>query len=580
MAEGESNLSVQLFVELKERFPQASELRLQNMIKQFSNNREKCLEALNKEYSGMSSSSHPNNNHHHHQMSNSWINYNIDSSASYSSNANKPWSPCKNPNISEIKPNLNPDFRPFIKTSSDSSTIPNIKCQSSPPVMQIAVQHITTSKPDSPNTHMFCKSPSNCSSSSSSPNNGNQWNWPKSHEVLITPTSTASAQHFAKANLFIDTPNQNVTNHQTVLNPSSGGTCVISSNPRLQPSMVRPSRLITIHSPHSDPQSASLYSPQPGYSGHGVPDTYSHLPTSPNPPSRRSDVNSGFSSQQLCIPVQVQSTTSLPSTVHHVSSTTYQTTPLPQQNIGSSTTSAIIHYPAIQMNNSSGQPGNSTSSETMKNRTASQMPILPTFTSSGDGVQMPRPRNGSLQEDSDYTNALITHQRLRYDKLNKDYEFLLDQYKELKEEIEKLARDKKRCYSKRSFPTELDVLELRHSIESLRLEIDTMTMELDTHNNGLTPIGILDPLEQQHFYKNMNTGQSGSIFATPQSPQSRNNPPPRPPRYKPESHPVPPSIPDNELVEDTWNCSECTYMNHQALDKCEMCEFPRKHKAN
>lgn len=78
----------------------------------------------------------------------------------------------------------------------------------------------------------------------------------------------------------------------------------------------------------------------------------------------------------------------------------------------------------------------------------------------------------------------------------------------------------------------------------------------------------------------MNTGQSGSIFATPQSPQSWNNPPPRPPRYKPESHPVPPSIPDNELVEDTWNCSECTYMNHQALDKCEMCEFPRKHKAN
>lgn len=29
------------------------------------------------------------------------------------------------------------------------------------------------------------------------------------------------------------------------------------------------------------------------------------------------------------------------------------------------------------------------------------------------------------------------------------------------------------------------------------------------------PLGVLDPLEQQNFYKNMNTGQRGSIYSQP-----------------------------------------------------------------
>lgn len=29
------------------------------------------------------------------------------------------------------------------------------------------------------------------------------------------------------------------------------------------------------------------------------------------------------------------------------------------------------------------------------------------------------------------------------------------------------------------------------------------------------PLGVLDPLEQQNFYKNMNTGPQGSIYSRP-----------------------------------------------------------------
>lgn len=485
----------------------------------------------------MSSPSHPNNHHH---VSNSWINCKIDTP--YSSSTNKSWSP---KNISE----KNPDFGPFIKPSSDSSTIPNIKCQALPPGKQITVQHITTSKPDS---HVFSKSPSH----SLSPHNGNQWIWPKNHQKShegITPASSAST-HFAKANLYIDTSNRNMTNHQTIMNTNN---VVISPNPRFQ----QPPHLITMHSP------------QPSYGSHGASDPFTPVPNTPSSASY-----SMFSTPQLCITGQVQPTTSSPQTLH-VSSTTYQTMPMVPQNPGSNTTSSIIHYPAIHINNPNpDQLRNCTSSISIQNQTSNYMPILKAVPSPGDDT---RPRKGSLQEDSDYTNALITHQRLRYDKLSEDYKLLFDEYKQLEEEIEKLNSEKNH-YSSESFPPGLDVVKLRNATINLRMEIGSMATELDAHNNGLTPIGVTDPQEQLHFYNNMNTGQSGSIFATSTSPQPRKNPspgktpPPRPPRYTP----VPSPLPDNEILEDTWSCSACTYMNHQALDKCEICEFPRKHKAN
>ena len=50
------------------------------------------------------------------------------------------------------------------------------------------------------------------------------------------------------------------------------------------------------------------------------------------------------------------------------------------------------------------------------------------------------------------------------------------------------------------------------------------------------------------------------------------HPPPRPP---------PPRLPAPAPAEQeavNWNCSECTYANHPALDRCEICEYPRTKK--
>lgn len=65
-------------------------------------------------------------------------------------------------------------------------------------------------------------------------------------------------------------------------------------------------------------------------------------------------------------------------------------------------------------------------------------------------------------------------------------------------------------------------------------------------------------------------------------------PPPRPPPPIREfSNPVPQvhSLPvrpapiarqeDEDVDTGKWNCSACTFLNHQDLDKCEICEMPK-----
>ena len=53
------------------------------------------------------------------------------------------------------------------------------------------------------------------------------------------------------------------------------------------------------------------------------------------------------------------------------------------------------------------------------------------------------------------------------------------------------------------------------------------------------------------------------------------HPPPRPP---PPRLPAPAPAPAAEQEAVNWNCSECTYANHPALDRCEICEYPRTKK--
>ncbi|KAL4232915.1 TGF-beta-activated kinase 1 and MAP3K7-binding protein 2 [Mactra antiquata] len=242
----------------------------------------------------------------------------------------------------------------------------------------------------------------------------------------------------------------------------------------------------------------------------------------------------------------------------------------------------------------------------------------PSSLSSESSAVRDRPRSGSLQEDPAYTQALLSHQKSRMDKLTEDLGVAEKRLEQLKGEVMTLeSRVIERKRKKSSvFPSSVDLAKLRSENLQLKADIQLMTREIDLFNNGQTPLGVLDPLEQQNFYKNMNTGQRGSIYASasqvtprtfestlttvttsvstptrpppeippqlpPRDPTPRDVPPPLPPRIS-ASHVLPPpshqptvNSGDSDADGEQWSCSACTFLNHPALNKCECCEMPR-----
>lgn len=240
--------------------------------------------------------------------------------------------------------------------------------------------------------------------------------------------------------------------------------------------------------------------------------------------------------------------------------------------------------------------------------------------SSESSAARERPRSGSVQDDPAYLQALLSHQKSRMSKLMEDLSVAEDKVDKLRSEVTNLEShviEKKRQKSS-VFPSSVDLAKLRGENLQLQADIQLMTREIDLYNNGQTPLGVLDPLEQQNFYKNMNTGQRGSIYAStaqtpprtytstvttsvtttvstptrrppeipperpPRDPPPRDVPPPLPPRIAAASQvpPAPPRQPtvnsgDSDIDGEQWSCSACTFLNHPALNKCECCEMPR-----
>ncbi|KAK3096623.1 hypothetical protein FSP39_001814 [Pinctada imbricata] len=213
---------------------------------------------------------------------------------------------------------------------------------------------------------------------------------------------------------------------------------------------------------------------------------------------------------------------------------------------------------------------------------------VPSDSSSVSSESSKRLSSGSMQEEAAYTTALLQFQRDKMEKLKKDLENELRKLSKTRSEVNQMDKNmlerQRNRYS--TFPSVEDVSKLREINRRLQTDIQVMTREIDMFENGQTPLGILDPLEQQNFYKNMNTGQHGSIYSRPppQTP-SRETPPPIPPRTPITSTTVIPPAPPPQPQQDSdgdgepWNCSACTFLNHPALNKCECCEMPRLNNA-
>ncbi|CAL1542661.1 unnamed protein product [Lymnaea stagnalis] len=221
-----------------------------------------------------------------------------------------------------------------------------------------------------------------------------------------------------------------------------------------------------------------------------------------------------------------------------------------------------------------------------------------------------RPRSGSIQDEAGYIQALLQHQKSRMKKLEEDTE----QYKVILERLRAEVGDMEKnmiensSHASRSFPSVEDISRLCESNRLLQTDIQMYMNEIDMYKSGQTPFNKINPLDQQNFFANMPTGQHDPIYGRiPASGRLDDNrrplpvPPPRPPPPIPIRQPsaeinqaiggnhsndifrVPP-VPSNYQPAvnsgdseegDSWNCSYCTFSNHPALKKCEVCEMPR-----
>ncbi|XP_025096881.1 TGF-beta-activated kinase 1 and MAP3K7-binding protein 3-like isoform X2 [Pomacea canaliculata] len=220
-----------------------------------------------------------------------------------------------------------------------------------------------------------------------------------------------------------------------------------------------------------------------------------------------------------------------------------------------------------------------------------------------DHNSIPRQRSGSMQEEAAYSQALLVHQHQRMEKLKEETEEKRIILQSLRNEVSKMEKSKiEKSSARTTFPTADDIAGLCESNRRLQTDIQMYLNEIDMYKNGQVPFTNIDPMEQQNFFNNMPTGPNDLTYTRPPI-RNRTPPPPLPPPRAPPirqlTRPPPPVLnrinsedlsqvvpvpsPDQSPAAgsgdseegDSWNCSACTFRNHPALKKCEMCEMPR-----
>ncbi|XP_071956304.1 uncharacterized protein [Antedon mediterranea] len=170
------------------------------------------------------------------------------------------------------------------------------------------------------------------------------------------------------------------------------------------------------------------------------------------------------------------------------------------------------------------------------------------------------------QEEYAYTQALLLHQKMRSERLDKDYKEEKEFLEKLKQEVEEMERQ---LATKRAIKsaqcTAKTITKLSEDNRQLAIDIECMTREIELHKN--------QGKNQEGFYENIGyTGAPGPVQPGQPDPRAIV------PQFKV------PSVREGEdgyiIVmepdeDQQWSCRLCTFLNHPALSKCETCDSPR-----
>lgn len=181
---------------------------------------------------------------------------------------------------------------------------------------------------------------------------------------------------------------------------------------------------------------------------------------------------------------------------------------------------------------------------------------------------MPSSPHVKKYDDQEYTKALLQHQRERMERLQKELEakkkLLFSLSATLTEkETEVLERRNEKILPK--MPTLNDVIRLREVNLQMEIDCNCMIKEVELVSKSGNSFGV-----NFHEHISRKTIPGASMKKKPSN-TSGHDDLPSPPLPPP---PVPPPLEHEE--ETKWSCKYCTFLNHAALNKCEMCDYRRE----
>ncbi|GBN48394.1 TGF-beta-activated kinase 1 and MAP3K7-binding protein 2 [Araneus ventricosus] len=166
------------------------------------------------------------------------------------------------------------------------------------------------------------------------------------------------------------------------------------------------------------------------------------------------------------------------------------------------------------------------------------------------------------QASPDYILAVKNHQKVRLNLVQEELSKEKAVCSNLKFEVNKLEQEitRKQHAEKNSFSYAEMLKKLKEENRKLALECNNLIMEYDLCSKDQTPISATD----EDFYSNIFTGPNDGLTCVSGK------------RTKDTTQPQDKSKSSSEDDENSsWKCKSCTFVNHPALEKCEMCELPK-----
>ncbi|KAG8192976.1 hypothetical protein JTE90_028097 [Oedothorax gibbosus] len=166
-----------------------------------------------------------------------------------------------------------------------------------------------------------------------------------------------------------------------------------------------------------------------------------------------------------------------------------------------------------------------------------------------------------FQESPDYVEAVKKHQLARLDLVREELKKERTACSNLKSEVNRFEQEIVRRQQNKSSFSYVELLKkIKEENRKLRIECNCLLMEYDIISKGQIPVGMTD----EDFYSNIFTGPNDGLELN-SSESSKET----------VSSRIRNLSVEEEDESNRWKCNKCTFANHPALEKCEMCELPK-----